>query len=140
MTLIHLIYVSNSRGLLGDAELARVLESSSRHNLLNGVTGMLLYFDGSFMQVLEGGEEAVEETYSRIQQDPRHDSLILIEHGPVEGRSFAYWSMGFRSLNAETLALHPSVAFSFAHGFDVEAMRVKRGIALELLMLFSRTG
>ena len=53
MALTELIYVSN---LVGESEheLGAILESSVRHNQLNGITGMLLYYRGGLMQVLEG--------------------------------------------------------------------------------------
>jgi hypothetical protein len=72
VSLISLIYVSRAGEQFGTGELTHILESAVRHNTAQSLTGMLLYSNGNFMHVLEGEEAAVDETYSRIQQDPRH--------------------------------------------------------------------
>ncbi|MCK6375779.1 MAG: BLUF domain-containing protein, partial [Zoogloea sp.] len=65
--LVQLIYVSSAARLLDEQALRAILESSVRHNTPQAVTGMLLYANGAFMQVLEGDEAAVAETMSRIR-------------------------------------------------------------------------
>jgi hypothetical protein len=96
MALIHLIYVSTASIDYDDDELDRMLESSVRHNTSQHVTGMLLYARGNFIQVLEGEDTAVDETYDRIAKDPRHKGLIVIEREPIKKRDFDQWNMGFR--------------------------------------------
>lgn len=59
MSMIQLIYVSTANHLLSELEIRQILDSSIRHNTPQEVTGLLLYSDGSFMQVLEGDEAAV---------------------------------------------------------------------------------
>jgi len=63
-----------------------------------GVTGMLLYQDGNFMQVLEGNEHSVRGVYAKIERDPRHRGLITLLQGEIEDRQFPTWSMGFREI------------------------------------------
>jgi hypothetical protein len=134
----HLIYVSAARELLGDAELDGILASSARNNAAHGITGMLLYASGSFMQVLEGEEADVERTYARILPDRRHQSPFVIERGPIPARSFGSWSMGFRRLGPRDAALHPQYAPLFAGGFDAAKIGARPGIALDLLRQFGR--
>lgn len=138
MALIHLIYVSTACEALSPEELDRILDSSVRHNAPQEVTGMLLYANGSFMQVLEGEEAAVDETYSRISQDPRHRGIILIDRAPISERSFDRWSMGFRRLGDEEAAAHPGYAPFFQSGFDASRIGAQKGFALEMLMNFGR--
>jgi hypothetical protein len=90
----QLLYASNThRDVSGDF-LNEILAISRKNNAEVGVTGVLLYIDGGFMQVLEGEDEAVSETYARICQDKRHwnTSVLLDRDAP---RAFAEWSMGF---------------------------------------------
>lgn len=136
MTLIHLVYVSSALKELEAEELTRLLDSSFRHNAQNNVTGMLLYLNGSFMQVLEGNETEVDETYSRIRQDPRHSRLILIDRAPIQARSFADWSMGFKHMDATDIAAHPAYNPILRSGFD-SAVGAREGLALELLKVFA---
>lgn len=135
MSLIQLIYVSAATIELSDEELAKVLESSVRHNKEQGVTGMLLYAGGNFIQVLEGEAAAIDETMSRIERDPRHFQLIVLERSPVAEREFGNWYMGFRHLNEAEIA-DPSFVPFCTHQMAPERMQVKPGVALELLRHF----
>jgi hypothetical protein len=138
MALIHLIYVSSARGEIGADELARVLESSVRYNMKQQVTGMLLYLNGSFMQVLEGEDAAVDEAYARILLDDRHTGAMLIEREPIDGRSFGRWSMGFKSLRSAEVADFPAFVPSFDSSVDFASIGARPGLAYDLLELFAR--
>jgi len=100
MALVQLIYLSTAAVEFSDEELDRILESSVRHNATQGLTGMLLYVGGCFMQVLEGEEAALDETYRRICKDPRHFNITTVSREPIETREFATWAMGFRRVNS----------------------------------------
>lgn len=136
MSLIRLIYVSSSCHELETEELDRILASSVRHNTPQAVTGMLLYARGSFMQVLEGEESAIEETFSRIEQDPRHTSIVVIERASIPEREFDRWSMGFRRLDAEDAKRNPGYAPFFERGFDASTIGGRSSLALEMLTFF----
>lgn len=138
MPLIQLIYVSAASHELNDSELQAILASSVRHNRDDVITGMLLYAQGSFMQVLEGDESKVLATYSRIHLDPRHRQVTLISLHPVEQREFAAWSMGFRRLTASDGLAHPELADYFRNGFDASRIQVCDGAAMLLLRQFSQ--
>jgi hypothetical protein len=94
-----LIYVSSAVNLFSDEELTKLLEVSRRNNHRRGISGLLLYQAGNFMQVLEGAEKDVLETHGRISFDPRHTGLITLMQGQREGRDFEDWSMGFKKLD-----------------------------------------
>ena len=99
MTAIHrLVYYSRNR--LPDAAMnaeviGDILAASRKNNSEAGVTGALMFNSGCFGQVLEGPQDAVEATFERIQQDERHGDVSLLAFGPVDGRAFDSWSMGF---------------------------------------------
>jgi hypothetical protein len=137
MALIHLIYTSSlCRGVAED-EVARILDSSARHNSAGGITGMLLYDDGNFLQVLEGAPDAVHETYQRILRDVRHHQTYLLLEEPIAARDFPDWSMGFRNLNAVAEKDLPEQARHFKFDFGGAAIRGRPGDALDLLRQFS---
>lgn len=137
MALINLIYVSRAVEELPEAELDKILASSVRHNKPQSVTGLLLYAEGSFMQVLEGDAASVEETFTRIQKDPRHTDIYVLEQGPIEARSFEHWHMGFKRLGARELAAYPDYAPFFREGFDPASIGAQPGLALDMLLNFS---
>lgn len=107
MSLIHLVYVSSATHSFTQSELLALLEASRRKNEAATITGMLLYRDGNFMQVLEGEESAVTDTHTRIAKDSRHDGLITLVKAPISQRSFGEWSMGFRNLDSAEVRAVP---------------------------------
>ena len=90
----QLLYLSNTHRDVSDDLLADILAVSRRNNKPAGITGVLLYLEGGFLQVLEGEDRAVAEVYKRICADKRHwnTSVLLDRNAP---RAFAEWSMGF---------------------------------------------
>ncbi len=137
MAFSQLIYVSDLVNK-NEAELAPILESAVRRNPADGITGMLLYSGGNFLQVLEGDPAQVRLTYERICHDPRHTHITVLTEEEVAQRHFANWSMGYRQLSAEDVARFPDYAPYFKLGFKATAFDAKPGVALELLELFSK--
>ena len=95
----RLVYYSKNL-MPGDADeivagIDEILSTSRTNNAKAGVTGALLFNSGCFAQVLEGPLEAVSETFERIQCDPRHSDVLVLEFAPARERSFSNWSMAF---------------------------------------------
>ncbi|UOQ51039.1 BLUF domain-containing protein [Hymenobacter cellulosivorans] len=97
----HLAYQSTATSIPTEQELKELLAQARAINLEYGLTGMLLYSRGRYMQVLEGSAEAVHLVYARIERDPRHHNVTALTDGPISHRSFAHWSMGFSVLRSE---------------------------------------
>lgn len=97
--MIQFIYISSSVNPFVKEDLLELLEVSRRNNEKLGVTGMLLYKDGDFMQALEGEETPVRWLSAKISRDPRHKNFVKLLEGPAEKREFPDWSMGFRNLD-----------------------------------------
>ena len=91
----QLLYVSNTAQEIGLSDLDNVLTASRRNNAMMGITGLLLFIDGGFLQILEGEERAVRELYTRVATDPRHANTHLMLDREVPVRAFPEWSMGF---------------------------------------------
>ena len=132
--LIHLIYASSAVGAPDDAELARVLGDSRRNNVRADVTGMLLYTQGTFFQVLEGPPAAVDATFARIAADPRHTRAVTIIRERIARRAFGEWSMGYVVATAAELGAASGMNdfFGQASCFD----RLDAGRAKKLLTAF----
>ena len=143
MSLIQLIYVSDLSNAadIDDADVAvlgAILEQSARNNGREGVTGMLLFSQGNFMQVIEGEADDVKRAFERIRADPRHRNLTLLSEEAVPERHFSDWRMGFRRITAADAAQLPMMAPWFEFGFKPEAIRARPGVALEMLQAFSQ--
>lgn len=134
--LLQLIYVSALvKG--NESELGAILEASVRNNTRDGLTGMLLYSGGNFMQVLEGEKRMVQATFNRISRDPRHNNIIMLSKEAITEREFAKWSMGFKQLGEADVQRFPEHAPWFRFGFNADAIRAAPGAALDLLKMFA---
>lgn len=91
----HLLYHSRATHPPDDDQLRALLGQSRAHNAAHQITGLLLYGEGRFVQVLEGPEAAVRAVYARIRTDPRHAQVVTVREGPGPPRRFADWHMGF---------------------------------------------
>ena len=96
--MFSLVYVSSATRPLSPAELVALLEGARDYNARAGITGMLLYKAGNFMQAIEGDDDAVHTLYDKIQKDPRHKAIFTLQRRQVEERQFPQWSMGFQDL------------------------------------------
>lgn len=95
----YLVYVSSATSLLPQSELLSILEKSRCNNENFGITGMLLYSNGTIIQALEGNEAAVKNLYKKISLDSRHKDVIVIVEGEHNEREFGNWSMAFYNLS-----------------------------------------
>lgn len=93
-------YASAASYPFSDDELIELLAKARTKNTTLGVTGMLLYIDGSFLQILEGDRAAVEHLYDRIRQDDRHTDAMLLFRLEDQERQFDEWTMGFQSFRS----------------------------------------
>ena len=91
-------------------EIQQVLASSRRNNAADGITGALMFNRGCFAQVLEGPRPALERTFERIQRDPRHEDVLLLQFERIQERGFPDWSMAFIGHSAEGSRLHDGIA------------------------------
>ncbi len=101
------LYVSSAVELFSEAQLSDLLKTSRARNEASGLTGLLLYVRGSFIQLLEGEREAVDATRTRIAADPRHRGMITLLEGDCAQRDFPDWAMGFQRVNEAQAAQLP---------------------------------
>ena len=95
------MYVSYAAQPLSNADLTRLLENSRKNNQDKNITGMLMYIDGKFIQVLEGAKVDINDIYDIILSDPRHKKVSKIIEGRTIRRNFENWTMGFKSMTGE---------------------------------------
>lgn len=100
------MYVSTATHLMSEAQLEALLLDARTHNQRHGVTGVLLYSGGNFMQCIEGSDVAIQMTYARIAASSQHKHLIELINEPCAERLFPNWHMGLaRVTQSQLLAL-----------------------------------
>ena len=132
----HLVYVSSAVKPFTEQELIGLLAVSRKNNERDGITGMLLYRDGNFMQHLEGPKENVVSSMRRISLDPRHRGIIALLQGETKERTFSEWAMGFKTLSAETAKEHPGFSDFLETPLNSEEFQVQPSRSLKLLQTF----
>jgi len=93
--MIQVIYASAATKPYTQTDLVDLLKSARERNSAADISGMLLYHDGSFLQVLEGPDQDVDALYAKIQKDPRHTDFLLLLRKSIQKKEFENWSMGF---------------------------------------------
>jgi hypothetical protein len=90
-----------------DGDLISLLMKSRADNKRTGLTGLLLYSDGTFIQVLEGPDDQVNAKFDTIADDPPHDHVTLLYREQIQERQFPKWTMGYETLSDPLVTLIP---------------------------------
>lgn len=126
--LVRLIYASRA----ADPNLAAteaILAESRSHNPACGITGVLFYGGGIFLQALEGGRARVSELYGRIQKDVRHKEVVLLYYEEISERRFGGWAMGM----ANAAKLNASILLKYSEKPELDPYSVSGKVSLALL-------
>ena len=101
MSIYCLVFTSVATRKISDEDLKGLLDKSRQYNLALNITGMLLYLDPYFMQILEGNERIVHEKFNIISNNEMHHKVSLIYKQPIKERSFSKWTMGFNKIGIQ---------------------------------------
>ncbi|BBB63518.1 hypothetical protein UNDKW_5245 [Undibacterium sp. KW1] len=127
--LVRLLYASR----VVDEKMCDIVQSivsqSRQHNPQHGITGVLCHSDQVFMQVLEGGREAVNTLYSHILRDERHTDVILLDYEEILERRYAGWTMGQANMGK----INPSILLKYSPLPVLDPHRMSGKILLALI-------
>lgn len=132
--LIHIVYVSTSKHDFSEKELSDLLQEIRVKNKSLGVTGLLLYNEGLFIQVVEGERQILQDLFQNIKKDLRHSNLVELLEEPITSRSFPNWSMGFKIVGNKELERIPG--FSGLMNDNYHSVPLP-GIAEQVLILLN---
>ena len=97
----RIIYLSSATTKFTNEEILTLLNASRKNNEANKITGLLLYSDGNFLQIIEGKQKKIKALYAKINMDFRHRNIIKVFEGKVSHRIYPKWHMGFNSIDKE---------------------------------------
>lgn len=100
--IFHLVYLSHAIDGIAYSDIQSILNSSRINNEKNQVSGVLIFRDGYFLQLLEGKESDVLSTLGKVIQDRRHHHLQVIIEAVSNQRIFNSWEMNF--LDGDTVS------------------------------------
>lgn len=126
--LVRLMYASRAADAVDAEALVAILKKSRVNNPPAGITGVLCFSSGVFLQVLEGGRTAVNRLYHRIAADPRHRDVELLRYEEIDERNFAIWSMGQVNMSR----LNPAVLMKYSETASLDPFAVSGKVSLAL--------
>lgn len=126
--LVRLLYASRASASIDQEELHTLLRHCKSANPRQGVTGVLCFSSGIFMQVLEGGRMAVNVLYNKIVSDPRHTDVVLLDYAEIRERRFAGWSMGQVNLQR----LNPAILLKYSETATLDPYAVSGQASMAL--------
>jgi Sensors of blue-light using FAD len=133
--LVRLLYASRAAKSLNAKTVAAILAECQRNNPARGITGVLCYSDQIFLQVLEGGRDAVCDTFNAIVRDTRHEQMRLLSFEEISERRFGGWSMG--QVNIEKV--NSSLLMKYAEKAELNPFAVSGKVSMALLDELSAT-
>ena len=99
MNLVQLVYISDAAVKFSDRDLFELNRGACANNEKLGITGLLLFSGGHFMQILEGEDLFVTSLYFKIAQDSRHNNALQLVCKQANSRLFPTWGMGLINTN-----------------------------------------
>jgi hypothetical protein len=126
--LVRLLYCSRSVDTSA-AAIESILAQSRQHNPASGITGILCYGDGIFLQCIEGGRMQVSDLYGSIQKDSRHKDVALLYFEEILERRFGGWSMGQVNISK----LNHSVLLKYSEKAELDPYAIPGKVSLSLL-------
>lgn len=126
--LVRLLYASRAAASVDADALSTILKQSKLNNPRVGVTGVLCFSGGIFLQVLEGGRSAVSRLYNRIAADARHTEVVLLSYEEIGERRFTGWAMGQVNLSR----LNPALLLKYSETATLDPYAVSGAVSMAL--------
>ena len=134
--MIHIIYVSTAVEPFSEKELKDLLRLCRDCNERYQITGMLLYKNGNFMQVIEGDKTPVTQLMDNILRDIRHHNIDIMRRENIPSRDFPDWTMGFQNIDASDRFKIPGFTNILDSDFNPEYFSEDTAQAHQLLLAF----
>ncbi len=126
--LVRLLYASRAIDLREEA-IDTILAQSRHYNPGCGITGILCYGGGIFLQAIEGGRMAVSELYGHIQKDARHKDVVLLHYEEIAERRFGGWTMGRVNMSK----INTNILLKYSEKPELDPYSVSGSVSLALL-------
>lgn len=126
--LVRLLYASRSVDPSAEA-IESILVQARQHNPVSGITGILCYGGGVFLQAIEGGRMPVSELFGAIMMDARHKDVALLHYEEISERRFGGWTMGQVNLNK----LNHSILLKYSEKPELDPYATSGKVSLALL-------
>jgi hypothetical protein len=126
--LVRLLYASRAVDARPET-IESILHECRSRNPGSGITGVLCYGGGIFLQAIEGGRMAISALYNQIQRDARHKDVVLLHYEEISERRFAGWTMGEVNMSR----INASILLKYAEKPELDPYAVSGRVSMALL-------
>lgn len=130
----QLVYISAATHAFSENDVLTLLYKSRSKNALEKITGLLMYHDGQFFQILEGPKLAVKACFERISKDPRHKGLIILSEENCSTRIFTDWRMAMAKISAFREPLKSQLIDLLQVGKDASAAQLHQNKVISIFV------
>jgi|SRR5579871_858919 len=124
----RIVYASSAARPWDDSELDAVLVKWRRNNAQCGITGMLVYHDENFLQLIEGPGPALNQLFSKLRGDPRHQKVVLLLRERIIERTFTDWPMGYARISVSEVQNVPGMTDFAQRRMSLQRLAPRRAV------------
>jgi hypothetical protein len=124
----RIVYASTATHACSDEELAQMLEKARSNNKQSAITGMLVYHEDCFLQLIEGPGPALNQLFGKLRADPRHHKVVLLLRERISERTFADWTMGFARLSSSEVQALPGMMDFTLRRMSLQMLAPRRAV------------
>ncbi len=133
-----LAYISHETWPMTRDKLFILLQLCREKNLAHNITGLLLYVDGKFVQVIEGNKSDIDQLYANIKQDSRNKQVTQLIYKKIETRNFEKWEMGFVSALEVEIRNIAGLSRFLDPNYDIDSIAKQNDEVFDLLIDFRK--
>jgi hypothetical protein len=134
--LVRCLYASRAPKPMHDAALDTILKQSRRNNPDNGITGMLCFTNGTYVQVIEGGRGPVSNLLGKIYRDERNVDVQILVFEEISERCFGNWTMGQVNVGS----INPALLLKYSERAELNPFQIPGAATLALLREIAESG
>lgn len=108
--LSQLVYVSNRKAACTQGEIEKILVACKKNNPPLNITGVLLYSDTKFIQLVEGDAKVIMSLYDKIKLDSRHSNPMMLSYGAIKEKTFPSWHMGTKNIGGNEVDFKTAIS------------------------------
>jgi hypothetical protein len=134
--LVRCLYASRAPRPMQDASMDTILKQSRRNNPEAGITGMLCFTNGIFVQVIEGGRAEVSRLLGKIFRDERNVDVQILVFEEIAERRFGNWTMGQVNL----ASINPALLLKYSEKAELNPFTIPGSATMALLHEIAESG
>ncbi len=111
-------YVSSENDRMEENHIEILFSQTQRNNTANDISGILLYSQGNFFQVIEGDAITIKELFKKIENDDRHRNLFRVFNREIKQDQYDGYCCDFLTKHNQSEELNENYYLQFLKNLD----------------------